>query len=416
MSNIYIQEPPTNGKVIMYTTVGDIEIELWSKETPLACRNFVQLCLEGYYNQTIFHRLAPNFVVQGGDPSGTGFGGESIYGEPFRNEPHSRLRFMRRGLLATANNGDNHSNGSQFFFTLDATPDLQNKHTIFGKAVGTTLFNMLKLGESEIDANERPVYLNKILKTEVVINPFDDIVPRSFASDKPAEAPVDSKAKATKNFGLLSFGEEAEEEEEETEATISEFRTVSKSLHDVVDDPKMSSQSVLSEPIEESTSDELQSVQQRLRKAEAERLDELEAEDAQREATKNATSNSRVDTLRQQALQLQKELTRTKVKDIPLEARTVKAVDAAVVDYKKGMEIYESRRRKAKNKEGDKRDDREATTLAKLKAFQSTLHAVRIDGEESPAVQSQLAADSEGLEEAEEDITGLNWYDNVGVR
>lgn len=139
-----------------------------------------------------------------------------------------------------------------------------------------------------------------------------------------------------------------------------EFRAVSKSLHDVVDDPKMSSQSVLSEPIEESTSDELRSVQQRLRKAEAERLDELEAEDAQREATKNATSNSRVDTLRQQALQLQKELTRTKAKDIPVEAPAVKAVDAAVVDYKKGMEMYESRRRKAKNKEGDKTDDREA--------------------------------------------------------
>jgi len=65
------------------TSVGDIDVELWSKEAPKACRNFVQLCLEGYYDGTIFHRLVHNFIVQGGDPTGTGHGGESIYGKPF---------------------------------------------------------------------------------------------------------------------------------------------------------------------------------------------------------------------------------------------------------------------------------------------------------------------------------------------
>ncbi len=84
MSNIYITEPATNGKVILSTTVGDIEIELWSKETPLASRNFVQLCMEGYYDDTAFHRLVKGFIVQGGDPSGTGEGGESIYDAPFK--------------------------------------------------------------------------------------------------------------------------------------------------------------------------------------------------------------------------------------------------------------------------------------------------------------------------------------------
>jgi cyclophilin family peptidyl-prolyl cis-trans isomerase len=71
-------------QVLLVTTVGDIDVELWSKEAPKACRNFVQLCMEGYYDGTIFHRMVPDFIVQGGDPTGTGRGGESIYGRPFQ--------------------------------------------------------------------------------------------------------------------------------------------------------------------------------------------------------------------------------------------------------------------------------------------------------------------------------------------
>ncbi|KAJ9588673.1 hypothetical protein L9F63_018033 [Diploptera punctata] len=68
MSNIYIQEPPTNGKVLLKTSVGDIDLELWSKETAKACRNFIQLCMEGYYDGTIFHRVVKGFIVQGRRP------------------------------------------------------------------------------------------------------------------------------------------------------------------------------------------------------------------------------------------------------------------------------------------------------------------------------------------------------------
>ncbi len=74
MSNIYIQEPPTEGKVLLVTTVGEIEVELWSRECPKACRNFVQLCMEKYYHKTMFHRVVKDFIVQGGDPTGTGSG------------------------------------------------------------------------------------------------------------------------------------------------------------------------------------------------------------------------------------------------------------------------------------------------------------------------------------------------------
>ena len=86
-----MMEPATNGKVVLRTSAGDIDIELWSKETPLACRNFVQLCMENYYDATIFHRLVPGFIIQGGDPTGTGMGGDSIYGKPFKDEIHSRV-------------------------------------------------------------------------------------------------------------------------------------------------------------------------------------------------------------------------------------------------------------------------------------------------------------------------------------
>lgn len=74
MSSVYVLEPPTKGKVIVKTTHGPIDIELWPKEVPKAVRNFVQLCLEGYFDNTIFHRIIKGFLVQGGDPTGTGTG------------------------------------------------------------------------------------------------------------------------------------------------------------------------------------------------------------------------------------------------------------------------------------------------------------------------------------------------------
>ncbi|XP_054161388.1 spliceosome-associated protein CWC27 homolog [Oppia nitens] len=244
MSNIYIQEPPTNGKVLLKTSVGDIDIELWSRECPKTCRNFIQLCLEGYYDNNIFHRLVKGFIVQTGDPTGTGMGGESIYGQPFKDELHSRLRFVRRGLVAMANSGVKDDNTSQFFFTLDSCLELQNKHTIFGKVTGNTIYNMIKLEESEVDQNERPLHPYKIHSTEILLNPFPDIIPRQTNNQKKSETKVEQKSqsKATKNFNLLSFGDEAEEEEEEIISVSKDFKGKSKSSHDLLkDDPKLSS-------------------------------------------------------------------------------------------------------------------------------------------------------------------------------
>uniref|UniRef100_A0A158PB99 Triosephosphate isomerase n=1 Tax=Angiostrongylus cantonensis TaxID=6313 RepID=A0A158PB99_ANGCA len=177
MSTQYINEPVTSGKVVLHTTAGDIEIELWTKECPLACKNFIQLCMEKYYNGTMFHRLVKDYIIQGGDPTGTGHGGESIYGKPFKDEFHQRLRFNRRGLVGMANAGKD-DNGSQFFFTVgNNVRELDRRHTLFGKIVGNTIFNMLKMTECDIDDNERPKTIHKIINVDILTNPFRDIKP-----------------------------------------------------------------------------------------------------------------------------------------------------------------------------------------------------------------------------------------------
>ncbi|KAF9480335.1 cyclophilin-like protein [Pholiota conissans] len=220
---------PTHGRVILDTTVGEIEIELWSKEAPKACRNFLALSMEGYYDGVIFHRVVPGFLVQTGDKTGTGGGGESFYGEPFEDEIHPRLRFPHRGIVAMANNGTKNSNDSQFFITLDRADELHGKHTVFGRCVGDTIYNVMKIGEMELDADGRPVYPPKIKSVRIVDNPFDDIVPRITAAEKRAQQRAKEQAQrereeeqrrrgAKKNVKLLSFGadEDGGEEEEET--------------------------------------------------------------------------------------------------------------------------------------------------------------------------------------------------------
>lgn len=267
MSNVYILEPPTSGKVLLKTTVGDIDIELWAKETPKACRNFIQLCLEGYYNNLTFHRIVKGFIAQGGDPNGDGTGGDSIYGEPFKDEFHQRLKFTRRGLVAMANAGKD-DNGSQFFFTLGPTPELQNKHTIFGKISGETVFNMLKLEEGLIE-DETPAYPHRITKTEVLHNPFTDMVPRIIKSEVKEKKKKEKKA-GVKNFKLLSFGAEAEEDEEESSRQNQKFTGKGKSTHDVLDDPSLSSQTEVAAEEPETIAnpdDQLESIRKKLQAA-----------------------------------------------------------------------------------------------------------------------------------------------------
>ncbi len=119
---------------VIKTNMGIIEIELYADQTPKTVENFVGLANEKYYDGVIFHRVIANFMIQGGDPTGTGRGGQSIWGKPFADEIVPSLNFNEPGVLAMANAGPN-TNGSQFFITVAPTSWLDGKHTIFGKVI-----------------------------------------------------------------------------------------------------------------------------------------------------------------------------------------------------------------------------------------------------------------------------------------
>jgi cyclophilin family peptidyl-prolyl cis-trans isomerase len=114
------------------TDDGDIVLQLFADKTPKTVNNFVFLAREGFYDGVIFHRVIENFMVQGGDPTGTGRGGP---GYSFADEFHPELRHDGPGVLSMANAGPN-TNGSQFFITHVATPWLDGKHSVFGRVIG----------------------------------------------------------------------------------------------------------------------------------------------------------------------------------------------------------------------------------------------------------------------------------------
>ncbi|KAF5877962.1 putative peptidyl-prolyl-cis-trans isomerase protein [Botrytis fragariae] len=123
----------TGTAAVIHTTYGDIHIRLFPDAAPKAVENFVTHSKQGYYNNTIFHRVIRKFMIQCGDPLGDGTGGESIWGKEFADE-FSSLRHDKPYTVSMANAGPN-SNGSQFFITTEKTPWLDNKHTIFGRAI-----------------------------------------------------------------------------------------------------------------------------------------------------------------------------------------------------------------------------------------------------------------------------------------
>ena len=119
---------------VIQTNMGTIEIELFDDKTPRTVENFAGLAKKGYYDGVIFHRVIDQFMIQGGDPTGTGRGGESFWGGKFEDEFHPDLKHDQPGILSMANAGPN-TNGSQFFITVVPTPWLDGKHSVFGKVI-----------------------------------------------------------------------------------------------------------------------------------------------------------------------------------------------------------------------------------------------------------------------------------------
>eukprot|EP00927_Polykrikos_kofoidii_P028856 TRINITY_DN25065_c0_g2_i1.p1 TRINITY_DN25065_c0_g2~~TRINITY_DN25065_c0_g2_i1.p1 ORF type:complete len:189 (-),score=36.45 TRINITY_DN25065_c0_g2_i1:134-652(-) len=156
------EDDTPGGGVVLVTSQGDIHVELYWHQAPRTCTNFYELAKRGYYDGTIFHRIVSDFVIQGGDPTGTGRGGESIYGPTFEDELHPQLKHTGAGILSMANAGPD-TNGSQFFITLAPLPTLDEKNTIFGR-VSKGMLAVQKMSTVQTNAQDKPIDDVKLIR------------------------------------------------------------------------------------------------------------------------------------------------------------------------------------------------------------------------------------------------------------
>lgn len=197
------------GYVRLVTNFGNLNLELFCDQVPKTCDNFIQLCKKGYYDGVKFHRSIKHFMIQGGDPTGTGQGGESIFGKPFEDEFNKLFSHEGRGVLSMANSGPN-TNKSQFFITFRSCKHLDNKHTIFGKVVGG-MDVLTSIENVKTDEKDRPLENIKILSTLIFVDPYqeaDELIEKERQNDIDREK-VEKKKIATqkKQFskGVGSF-------------------------------------------------------------------------------------------------------------------------------------------------------------------------------------------------------------------
>lgn len=166
LSNYAESQDGSNPVLVLETSQGTIEVELWPDVAPKAVENITGLADKGYYDDTIFHRVIKGFMLQGGDPTGTGRGGESLWGSTFEDEVTMNVTFNRKGLLAMANRGPA-TNGSQFFITTAPTEWLNMKHTIFGEVIsGYDVVEKIENTQTTKPA-DRPVEDQIILKARI---------------------------------------------------------------------------------------------------------------------------------------------------------------------------------------------------------------------------------------------------------
>ncbi|KAF9450072.1 cyclophilin-like protein [Macrolepiota fuliginosa MF-IS2] len=159
--------------VTLHTTHGDLKIEVFCEAVPKAAENFLALCASDYYNDCIFHRNIKSFMVQTGDPSGSGKGGQSIWGAPFPDEVRSTLKFNARGVVAMANSGPD-TNKSQFFITYSKQSHLDGKYTIFGKVIDGLDSTLDAMERVPVNNKNRPLSEIKLTHVTIHANPIAD--------------------------------------------------------------------------------------------------------------------------------------------------------------------------------------------------------------------------------------------------
>eukprot|EP00095_Tigriopus_kingsejongensis_P008357 maker-scaffold1160_size58366-snap-gene-0.8 protein:Tk08357 transcript:maker-scaffold1160_size58366-snap-gene-0.8-mRNA-1 annotation:"peptidyl-prolyl cis-trans isomerase-like 2" len=197
------------GYVRVITNKGPLNFELHCDYVPKTCENFIKLCQKNYYNGISFHRCIRHFMIQGGDPTKTGSGGQSFWAEPFGDEFKPHLSHTGRGILSMANSGPN-SNTSQFFITFRSCKHLDGKHTVFGKVVGG-METLTLLEQVNTDNKDKPLEDIFIINTVVYVDPFTDVDNETGGMENfsPAGVPVTTKVGPLPALPLVAAPAEA---------------------------------------------------------------------------------------------------------------------------------------------------------------------------------------------------------------
>ncbi|CUM48472.1 Peptidyl-prolyl isomerase CWC27 [Debaryomyces fabryi] len=214
-------EPATTAKVVLITTKGPIEIEIWAKEVPNISRVFIQNCLDRKYIGTTFNKVIKDYLVQTSKI-------KEAEGLQLKDEFHSRLRFNKRGLVGAVHDDKRNSNNvDSIFITMKTTPEFNNNYVLFGKIMGDSIYNVVKINESELESEETPMYPAEITDIKVLVQYFDDLVESREQITEPAK----KKAKKAKKPRVkLDY---ALEDEDDTGFKM-------KSAHDLLSDSKLS--------------------------------------------------------------------------------------------------------------------------------------------------------------------------------
>jgi peptidyl-prolyl cis-trans isomerase-like 4 len=211
--------------VVLETTLGDITIDLYHEERPICCKNFLFLCEMKFYNFCLFHSIQTNFIAQTGDPTATGRGGESAYGQMYGDqakyfdvEKKPLIKHRKRGAISMVNNGNN-QHGSQFFLTLSSNLDsLDGIHTVFGEVVdGWDTLD--KINIAVVDNESRPYHDIRIIHTVILFNPYE--IPAALEIPERSPSPTIERVKSTR----IAFDELFDEDQIQgkTDAEIKEY-------------------------------------------------------------------------------------------------------------------------------------------------------------------------------------------------
>jgi peptidyl-prolyl cis-trans isomerase SDCCAG10 len=423
MSSVYATEPATSGRVIFETTHGPIEIQLWCRECPETTRIFLQLCLDGFYDNMIFHRILPNCFIQTGalrQPPVVEEEESIRNNEDYRSkiqadqalerrqyEVHSRIKFNHRGQVAMAltvqgDEGQLEEIQPQFFITLQDTPFLDGKHVLFGTVSGPTVFNAIRIGKVDVDEETNLPkgdleYAPRIKSVKIVDNPLHSNLTSQpkvpwRAEIKPKEKKK-KKRKGKRDINVLSFGDEMEQDDG------NEGLPAMKSSHDVLQSRKLSKavDDNVKEAVENASVDVDRTEKQASRKDYSRRISPTEEEDPRaKESEEQPNVQEASEKLHSEEVRkleyLVKRSEASLQNDLAKTSETAQLQPAPKSEGGKrdsAMSMVEARR--AKYVKGRKnKKEREDETLAKLSTFQS-----KVRGGAGKAKESKRRDDQE---------------------